>query len=90
MRLIDADEFERYTMFTTMFDNCCDDCLWTMQEAMRRYPAVDAVPVVRCKDCCHSHHRKKKTGLLCNCPYAPSYGRVVANDDFCSRGETHE
>ena len=53
-------------------------------------PAVDAVEVVRCKDCNHV--------LTCNClscrqgvsVYCGKYGKHMKTDDFCSRGERRD
>lgn len=50
-------------------------------------PTVDAVPVVRCKDCEHSKELLDYDG--CNL-YCLIWGREfpkVLPDDFCSRGE---
>ena len=45
MRLIDADELEH--MLRTDFDTLYE----TIFDTIRRVPTIDAVPVVRCKDC---------------------------------------
>ena len=53
-------------------------------EALENAPTVDAVEVVRCKDCkqyeyiAYDYGRCRKTMLL------------IKNDDFCSRGERRE
>lgn len=46
-------------------------------------PTVDAVPVVRCKDCKHHHYS------VCEIPYCDriDYGYGWKDEDFCSRGE---
>lgn len=46
-------------------------------------PTVDAVPVVRCKDCKHHHYSE------CEIPYCDriDYGYGWKDDDFCSHGE---
>ena len=51
--------------------------------------AVDAVPVVRCKDCIH--HEDEEVGMV----YCPAViGCWVSNDFFCGDGlkreETHK
>ncbi len=57
-------------------------------------PTVDAVPVVRCKNCRHSTlpsdltQRYGKPGTLtCHNRYSPCNRRNVSGDDFCSYGE---
>ena len=76
MRLIDADKFlekmqRTYRYFAVKFD---------IEEA----PTVDAVPVVRCKDCIN----KTKTGnKIVYCDY---FERDMMPDDFCSCGERKE
>ena len=69
MRLIDADQLERQEYWGN--ERCFD---YVDAEDIDNAPTVDAVPVVRCKDC-----RKFKT-YSC---------RMVASgyDDFCSYGE---
>lgn len=69
MRLIDVDKLERQEYWGN--ERCFD---YVDAEDIDNAPTVDAVPVVRCKDC-----RKFKT-YSC---------RMVASgyDDFCSYGE---
>lgn len=68
-RLIDADKLEKQEYWGN--ERCFD---YVDAEDIDNAPTVDAVPVVRCKDC-----RKFKT-YSC---------RMVASgyDDFCSYGE---
>lgn len=53
-----------------------------------KLPTVDAVPVVRCRDCKHWH----KETLFCDyMPYGEAQERVNwYADDFCSYGERKE
>lgn len=46
-------------------------------------PTVDAVPVVRCKDCKYNRGSKK-------CLNPDSFFAVPKDDDFCSYGERKE
>ena len=71
MRLIDADAIPESEM---------NYPVWV---CLRKQPAIDAVPVVRCKDC--KHRGKLYRNHLCDHPKA-ILGRVV-DDDFCSYGE---
>lgn len=56
-------------------------------KATNEAPAVDAVPVVRCKDCGHV--------FICNCQscrqgvsvYCGKYGKHMTLTDYCSYGE---
>lgn len=87
MRLIDADQMavDESEAYMSAQVQITDDLKWLVnfaahskiQRLIADTPAVDAVPVVRCRDC-----RKFKT-----------YGcRMVASgyDDFCSYGERKE
>ena len=68
MRLIDIDALP-------------DDCAWccdALIEAINDAPAIDAVEVVRCKDCKHRH----LDGMTWNCPFGLSGGE----DFFCAYG----
>lgn len=47
---------------------------------LEKIPTVDAVPVVRCKDCIHS--RPDEYGLECM-----AHLRPTKEDDFCNYGE---
>lgn len=49
-------------------------------------PAVDAVEVVRCKDCKHSYEGSPH-GLMCECPVGGQNTSLLGGDDFCSNGE---
>lgn len=82
MRPIDADalfkEFER----TAWYNNADRDEI--AEEMLLQMPTIDAVPVVRCKDCKYYEiHRPK---VLENCE---RNGHLIpmSPDDFCSYGE---
>ena len=60
MRLIDADALKKVLGFADPCANCkhvygvflCDDAIWQeVCDAIYEAPTIDAVPVVRCKDC---------------------------------------
>lgn len=58
-----------------------------IQAILENEPTVDAVPVVRCKDCKYLN-RKTSVGGFCKCGEVNGgrpFGRV--NDDFCSYGK---
>ena len=86
MRLIDAD---------ALIADSCRDCPEELRKRCKTEPAcadtkflfeiptVDAVPVVRCKDC-----KKLGTG---ECPMEQAYPWISTDsDDFCSYGERRD
>lgn len=52
-------------------------------------PTIDAVPVVRCKDChwCKKHPTSDKVNVCTNESWNTEYYTLVTDDDFCSFGE---
>ena len=73
MRLIDADVANRWMKQNEAYMDA---------EILKAIPTVDAVPVVRCKDC---KHRTGEWNGLVGCRafnYTP-----MRKDDFCSYGE---
>ena len=75
MRLIDADKFEVYSHTLTSLD--FDAGVLSVLEKLDAAPTVDAVEVVRCKDC-----KYFKTRL---CENEDNY-----DDWFCADGERKE
>ena len=53
-----------------------------------QFPAVDAVEVVRCKDCKHYDEYFRKCYVFCTGEYNTEL--EVEDDDFCSYGERRE
>lgn len=93
MRLIDAnqmaaDESEAYMSAQVQVT---DDLKWLVnfaahskiQRLIADTPAVDAVPVVRCKDCIYT---RKLYGRLV-CKYGTCSGCILREDFFCANGE---
>lgn len=91
MRPIDAEPLERkmneryehlaakngeYDHYVTGYE----DALCEVEEA----PTIEAVPVVRCKNCMFS--RTFMTGNM-YCELHQNYEYPVSQDDYCSRGE---
>ena len=56
----------------------------SIKEALSRVPNIDAVPVVRCKDC---KHRDAGNGL---CEWRGWPTQLVPDDGFCDKGERSE
>lgn len=71
MRLIDADAVVTIQTYDDMYEEWGSKTM-TVAEAMDEFsdegcpPAVDAVEVVRCKDCAH----KRNEGPILRCPYS--------------------
>ena len=62
------------------------DCLLANGVTVQSERMVDAVPVVRCKDCIHSYD--DLCGLCCTCgPYVDS---VVQPEFYCADGKRKE
>lgn len=91
MRLIDADELYRIEKLldTSMLRQntaafvLLDQVLYDIQNV----PEVDAVPVVRCKDCTYFSNAKINTKGFLICPAS---GMEITEDDYCSYGERKE
>ena len=90
MRLIDADalldEFlKRYTererSRNLVFAAC--EIKQDFADMISDFPTVDAVPVVRCKDCIHSYD--DLCGLCCTC--GPYVDCVVQPEFYCADGK---
>ena len=79
MRLIDADVAQNIADNELFHDEA-----GTVQFVLAHTPTIDAVPVVRCKDCTYKQEAKvnKKGFLIC-----PASGMEITDDDFCSYGE---
>lgn len=97
MRLIDA---ERETVmlkkaavhmlngFPDSYDTGVSKGLIEAADIINHAPAVDAVPVVRCKDC--RHFREAFFGeKYCNRPVMCGFAEIgdLGDDDYCSYGE---
>lgn len=85
MRLIDADALGvgRCSRDVLPADYCAG---WNgMVRLLEKAPTVDAVEVVRCRDCKHY----KQDEYECGCDFAGGLPYVKA-DDFCSYGERRD
>ena len=94
MRLIDADALiEKFNEKTNMAECLVDErtaerfaTFCALADAVEEMPTVDAVPIIRCKDCTFGHyidhghmHCLHPCGLTTN-----------MTDDFCSYAERKE
>ena len=69
---------------TYMFDEALGWTACILTEDIKDTPAVDAVPVVRCKECEHKHAISCEGIVLCT-----YHGKMIQmkSSDFCSYGE---
>ena len=92
MRLIDADALMEKVQFRNPIDNhnaeVIAGCVNLTRRIIDNSPIIDAVPVVRCKDCVF------RSGLTGAAPFMYHYchrgvglSGEVKDDDFCSYGE---
>ena len=86
MRLIDADA----TILAVVKATTYGDAL----RAVREQPTVDAVSVVRCKECKHRYVEEQSWGEYNEfCDFwcdGNGYWASVNADDFCSYGEVRD
>lgn len=80
-RLIDADKLEKQEYWGN--ERCFD---YVDAEDIDNAPTVDAVEVVRCKDCKHSW--EDLGGLTCS--HGVCVDCVVLGDFYCANGERKE
>lgn len=93
MRLIDADALGIGTANPGVFqDRAYADGWNSAVSILENAPTVDAVPVVRCKDCVHYRETCDWDG----CAYKACHHRADviitkrASDDYCSYGERRD
>ena len=84
MRLIDAENL--WKAITTRIEECCD--LADLSEIIEKQPTIDAVPVVRCKDCRRCNREIAVGEWEGSCRYWNTHSVML--DDFCSRAKRKE
>lgn len=92
MRLIDSDELlsrvakimaDKKTELST-------ELAWLfviITTALYAAPTVDAVEVVRCKDCKHFTNIDVSNGNMLDFHWCGKFRNIMGEDDFCSCGE---
>lgn len=84
MRLIDADKFEVYSFTLTSLD--FEAGVLSVLGKLDAAPTVDAVEVVRCKDCEYSYDEINylccSHGVCCDCEVPPNF--------YCPEGKRKE
>ena len=78
---LEKDKHDEYT--TGIWDGCLYD-----EKLIDEAPTVDAVEVVRCKDCLFSRYFEESGTRKCRT--MQGLYRTVEDDDFCSYGERKE
>ena len=63
------------------------EAIWKSARALKKIPAADVAPVVRCKDCKHLIAVNVNGKGIPTCRVS---GMEVAPDEFCSYGEPKE
>ena len=94
-RLIDANALLELVQFRLPIDNqnaeVIAGCVDITRRLIENAPTVDAVEVVRCKDCKHYKPQNQGAHRNCTTPYCMRMVAVkVSPDDFCSHGEGRE
>jgi hypothetical protein len=79
MRLIDADKLPKYTGYALSTSE--------VAIAVENAPTVDAVQVVRCRECKHYLNSNEKCGLIDTRLHFYETDNVWTADCFCSWGE---
>lgn len=90
MRLIDADAVRKYIIETGFYCDTDAD-KEASAEILDTFPTVDAVEVVRCKDCKYGREITDANGLtLLSCNYQNAHGMLVENHGYCKWGKRKE
>lgn len=86
-RLVDADEipFAETTLVHTG-----EKIVWIGKHSIDAMPTVDAVQVVRCRDCKYIYTIGSYPFVVCSCTHNKGLGDNVKLNDFCSYGERKE
>lgn len=96
MRLIDADALisKLKECISIEWNNKCAPVSWAEADAnfiddLENAPTIDAVPVVRCKECRYAFRRSGRRPLGC---YLHGRNGITLHNgnDFCSYGERKE
>lgn len=83
MRLIDADALVRDHGFFIEDEDGFQTCV-VCETDIRYYPTIDAVPVVRCKDCEYWNKRYEAMGM---CMKHNAIVTFTKPDFYCAWGE---
>ena len=87
MRLIDADAFLKDILTAGIGKTIIEYSESDIGYMIRKRPTIDAVPVVRCRECKHSSYDEIFGNRWCN---SNSGCRKVKDDGYCDLGERKE
>ena len=97
MRLVDADKLTKnltYDIANHPIHGNFKITVASVRAAISNEPKIDAVPVVRCKDCIHSISYVDKSGaiayVVCNLDEGSDEIELRTPMDYCSYGEREE
>lgn len=83
-RLIDADAITFRKAFGDMNE---DPMRFVTEKEVKRMPTIDAVPVVRCRDCINWAGDPAKKPEYAGCwRYGAAHGIIVHENGFCDKG----
>ena len=89
MRLIDADIADVVIIYDKSNEltqvSAIREYIDRQKAFLDKFPTIDAVPVVRCREC--KHHEDEEIGMV-YCPNA--FGGWVGENWFCADGERKE
>lgn len=83
MRLIDADALIEDAFYLMDRDELLEDVPQIIKDYCDAQPTVNAVPVIRCKDCARNPRNNGGKRILCPCPM----DRYMGDEGFCSKAE---
>ena len=86
MRLIDADEFLKDILTAGIGKTIIEYSESDIGYMIRKRPTIDAVPVVRCKDCIYSY---EEFGFI-YCTFGPYGDCKVPSQFYCAEGKIKE
>lgn len=81
MRLIDVGTFRKH--FFKLNEEFRPAQIDAIFDCVGNSELVDAVPVIRCKDCARNPHNNGGKRILCPCPM----DRYMGDEGYCSKAE---
>ncbi len=93
VKLIDADALHPYyrTMLK-LYNNgkCLKEYIAVAKDDIEKAPTIDAVPVIRCRDCKHSYETLPTVYRYLMCSHGVCVDCVVDEDFYCAMAERKE
>lgn len=89
MRLTDSEAFE-LLLINYMNNTCMSEeakyVLSVVLDMAKANPTIDAIPVVRCKDCIYYKFTRFIHPYRCTNPFYEGFPLTTEKYDYCSRG----